>query len=168
MKKVLIYFTQFARELGGSEYAAMLGAVGRRAPKLDAELAKKIYARVAEATGAHLVDSLTTPALGGLGVAFAKTAIGGRLGLRIALDKVPVKEKCSELEVLFSESNSRFVATVAPGNREAFEKIVAGVPCACVGEVTAGDKIEFTGQEVNTSVPLAELIRSYKATLDRV
>ena len=157
-----------APELGGSEYAAMLGAVGRRAPKLDPEQAKKIYAKVAEATGAHLVNSLTTPALGGLGVALAKTAMGGRLGLRIALDKVPVSEKCSELEVLFSESNSRFVATVAPDKREEFEKIMAGVPCVCAGVVTDGKEIEFTGREVNTRVSLDELIRSYKATLDRV
>ena len=38
----------------------------------------------------------------------------------------------------------------------------------CVGVVTDGKEIEFTGREVNTRVSLDELIRSYKATLDRV
>jgi phosphoribosylformylglycinamidine synthase len=94
--------------------------------------------------------------------------MGGRLGLKIALDKVPVSGKCSELEVLFSESNSRFVATVAPAQKEAFEKALAGITFACVGEVTDAQTIEFSGKELNFNVAVADLVNSYKATLDHI
>ena len=157
-----------ANELGGSEYFAMLGAIGSNCPKVDAEKAKSIYAKVAETTGAKIVNSLTTPALGGLGIAFAKTAMAGRLGLKVALDKVPVAGKCSELEVLFSESNSRFVATVAPEKKAEFEKLLSGITFACVGEVTDSGKLEFSGRELNFAVDTAELLKSYKATLDHI
>ena len=157
-----------AAELGGSEYFAMLGAVGSNCPKVDAEKAKAIYAKVSDATGAKIVNSLTTPALGGLGIAFAKTAMAGRLGLKVALDKVPVSGNCTELELLFSESNSRFVATVAPENKEKFEKLLDGITFACVGEVTGEQEIEFSGKELNFKVDTAELLKSYKATLDRI
>jgi phosphoribosylformylglycinamidine synthase len=157
-----------AAELGGSEYFAMLGAVGANCPKVDAEKAKAIYAKVADTTGAKIVNSLTTPALGGLGIAFAKTAMAGRLGLKVALDKVPVSGKCTELEVLLSESNSRFVATVAPEKKAEFEKLLSGIPFACVGEVTDSGKLEFSGKELNFAVDTADLLKSYKATLDRI
>jgi phosphoribosylformylglycinamidine synthase len=157
-----------ANELGGSEYFAMLGAVGSNCPKVDAEKAKATYAAVAEATGLKIVNSLTTPALGGLAIAFAKTAMAGRLGLKVALDKVPVTAPCTELEVLFSESNSRFVATVAPENKEAFEKALAGITFACVGVVTDSAKLEFSGKELNFALDTADLIKSYKATLDHI
>jgi phosphoribosylformylglycinamidine synthase len=70
--------------------------------------------------------------------------------------------------VLFSESNSRFVATVAPEKKDEFEKLLAGITFACVGEVTGEQEIEFSGRELNFKVNTAELLKSYKATLDRI
>ena len=96
-------------ELGGSEYFNMLGFTGNAVPTVDASAAKALYAKVAAATDGKLVASLITPALGGLGVAFAKSAIGGRLGMKIDLAEIPNDGCRDALELLFSESNSRFV-----------------------------------------------------------
>jgi len=154
------------KELGGSEYYASLGFTGNDVPKVDAKQAIKTYNAISAATEAELVHSLHTPVFGGLGIAFAKKAIAGCLGLEIDLDKIPTSEKLTDLEVLFSESNSRFVATVSPANQAAFEKLMADVVCAQVGTVTTEQTLTLKkGNQVVSSVTVDELTKSYKNTL---
>jgi len=153
-------------ELGGGEYFNMLGYVGNSVPKVDAAAAPATYAKVSEATEKELVNSLHTPALGGLAVGAALVAIGGQLGLEIDLKKVPRTAEMSDAELLFSESNSRFIATVGPEKAPGFEAAMAGVPCACVGVVTDEPALTIAlsdGGELK--LPLEELTASYKSTL---
>ncbi len=150
-------------ELGGSEYFAMLDATGNNVPKVDAETAIKTYRAVSAATAAELADSLHTPAFGGLGVGFARVAMAGRLGLAIDLDQIPA-ENCNDLEKLFSESNSRFIATVAPEKAAAFEQALAGVTFARVGTVIAEPELRFGNQ----TIALDALLEEYKGTLDQI
>ncbi len=152
-------------ELGGSEYFAMLGAVGNRVPKVDAAKACALYGRVAEATKNEWIASLHTPELGGLGLALARTALAGRLGMKISLDAVPCAEVCSVPERLFSESNSRFVATVRPENAAAFEAHFRGFPCARVGMVTSEERLVFSSNTMEWAVPLADILTAYRDTL---
>ncbi len=164
----LVYVIGMTRpELGGSEYLAMLSATGNNVPKVDAERALATYRAVSNATDAELVHSLTTPALGGLGVAFARVAMAGRLGLEIDLGAIPA-ENCSELEVLFSESNSRFVATVSPEKKQEFEKMLSGVVFAEVGKVIPEEKLVLRGSRGTEEIPLEALLREYKGTLDQI
>jgi phosphoribosylformylglycinamidine synthase len=157
------------RELGGSEFYSLLGATGNEVPQVRVENALALYNKVSEATGKELCRSLHTPVFGGLGVAFAKTAIGGRLGLDIDLGKVPVFCKLADTAILFSESNSRFVATVAPENKDAFEAIMAGLPCNLVGTVTATPVITFRhGALVTAEIALDDAVSAYKKTLKNV
>ena len=93
--------------------------------------------------------------------------MAGRLGLEIDLDKIPC-ENCSALEAWFSESNSRFIATVPEKNRAAFEAIFDGVPCAAIGKVTSGNTIKVIGRGADCELDLAALLNNYKKTLDRV
>ncbi len=151
-------------ELGGSEFYAMLGAVGNRVPRVDAAGAVAIYEKVAAATQAELVEALHTPALGGLGIAFAKMAMAGRLGADIDPEKVPQEGGLSLEELLFSESNSRFVAAVAPERAAEFEKLLSGVPFARVGVVTAEPVLKIG----TVQVPVAALLDAYKGTLDQI
>jgi phosphoribosylformylglycinamidine synthase len=90
------------------------------------------------------VRSCHTPALGGLAAALARVAFAGRLGAELDLGKVPQgarsagqggAEPLSDTELLYSESNSRFLVSVAPQSAPAFEALFAGQPCACVGRV---------------------------------
>jgi phosphoribosylformylglycinamidine synthase len=158
-----------ANELGGSEYYAMFDAVGNKVPKVDAQYAKKVYQAVSKITEAELAHSLHTPALGGLGVAFAKTAMGGRLGLKIDLDKVPLSEPCSAAQILYSESNTRFLMTVSPENAEKAEKLLTGIPFAKVGEVTTEPVLEISGTSIETGkIKLDKLVKAYKDTLDHI
>lgn len=156
-------------ETGGSEYFAMLNATGNNVPKLNAEKAIEIYNNVSAATESELANSLHTPALGGLMVAFAKCSIAGCLGAKIDLNKLPMSSEISTVEALFSESNSRFVATVSPDDQAQFEAFLGDIDFACVGEVTANEVIEIStleGGKIQVSVD--ELRNSYKSTLDMI
>ena len=164
----LVYVIGATRpELGGSEYFNMLGYTGNAVPRVEAGPALEIYRRVSSATAQKLAASLISPALGGLGVALAKTAMGGRLGLDIDLAAVP-GEGCSDLELLFSETHSRFVATVRPENQAAFEAALAGVPAALVGRVIAEPELRIAGRSAAFRVSLEALLTEYKSTLDRI
>ena len=155
------------KELGGSEYFNMLDAVGNDVPKVDADAALALYGKVIEATKNHLVNALATPGLGGLGVTFAKMAMAGRLGAAIDLAAIP-QENCAAADVLFSESNARFVATVPENQRGAFEKLFENQPCRCVGKVTGTEKLNFTGMGSGFEVQLDDLLESYKGALDQI
>ena len=123
-------------ELGGSEYFAEHGFVGNEVPKVDAEAAKKIYGAVAEAIEMQLVASCHDCSDGGLGVALAETAFAGGLGIAADLSAVPVEKALRADHLLFSESQSRFVITVAGARVKDFEKTMAGVPFAKIGKTT--------------------------------
>ena len=118
------------RELGGSEWYALHGAVGNAVPKVDAEAAKALYEALHRAMAAGLVASCHDCSDGGLGVALAETAFAGGLGLEVDLRAVPAEGIARNDELLFSESQSRFVVTIRPEQREAFEAALAGSACA--------------------------------------
>ena len=154
-------------ELGGSEYFAKLGAVGNRVPKVDADVAIATCAAVSEVTEAELAHSLHTPSLGGLAIGFAKIAIGGRLGLTVDLDKIPSTTGISAHELLFSESNCRFIMTASPENRAEIADILSDIPHAIIGSVDDSAKIAITGK-ANIDISLDTLVDNYKSTLDGV
>jgi phosphoribosylformylglycinamidine synthase len=167
----LVYVIGITRaELGGSEFLAYAAnATGNAVPKVDAVLAKTIYERVVATTQAELCHSLHTPALGGLGCAFAKKAIGGHLGLDLDLSAVPTAGELTPVEVLFSESNSRFVATVGPRDRERFEQLLGEVPHALVGRVTlAPDVVMHWGDRRLCRLSVDDLTAAYTRTLGQV
>ena len=153
-------------ELGGSEYFAMLGATGNSVPQVEPAAALALYAKVAKATEKKLVRSLHTPALGGLAAAMAKVTIGGDLGMKVELNSIPQCGGCSAAELVFSESNSRFIATVAPENAAAFEAELAGTAFAKVGEITAERKLILTADgAVLAEIGVDELAENYTSAL---
>ncbi len=81
------------------------------------------YGRLTEAISRELVASAFPVSHGGLGIALAKVAIAGRLGMDLTL---PAGVRPDYY--LFSESLGRFVVTVDPDNKRAFERIV-GTGC---------------------------------------
>ncbi|MFH2105679.1 MAG: AIR synthase-related protein [Candidatus Micrarchaeota archaeon] len=110
-------------ETGASEYLASFGQIGSNIPKLNASAAKKRYKKMSKAIKKELIASCYAVNYGGLGIALAKVAIAGRLGMHISLK---LKKDVRHDYYLFSESQGRFVVTVNPSNKESFEKIMAG------------------------------------------
>jgi phosphoribosylformylglycinamidine synthase len=132
-------------EMGASEYFALQGFVGNEAPKVDARRAKALYEALSLAMSQGLVASCHDCSDGGLAVALAETAFAGALGLEADLGKVPSPGIERDDFLLFSESASRFVVTIRPENKKAFDASLQGNTFAEVGKITGGAGFRIHG-----------------------
>jgi phosphoribosylformylglycinamidine synthase len=155
-------------ELGGSEYFAMQDKIGNSVPEVNVENAIKIYNAVSDITERKLASSLHTPALGGLALGFVKVSMGGRLGLDIDVEKIPVEGELSFEEIMFSESNSRFIMTANPDNAEEIASLLEGISYAKVGYVREKMEICFEYAEKVFKVKTNLALEKYKQTLHNV
>jgi phosphoribosylformylglycinamidine synthase len=168
-------------ELGGSEYFSMKGDeegkryIGNKVPKVDLEKNKNLYQSLSKAIDNELVASAISVGIGGLGVALAKTAIGGRLGMEVNLAEVPIihGSECSRDDyLLFSETQGRFVVTINPDYKQKFETIMMESDgwCEKIGRVRNDDQFVIernlgtheSTSPINTTVN--QLANSYKST----
>ena len=154
-------------ELGASELAGELGFTSPDVPQVEAVSARRRYKTLHDAMMVGLVSACHDCSDGGLAVALAEMAIGGRLGADIDCDAAPGARGLTDLELLYSESASRLVVTVAPENQAAFETLFAGQPCGLLGTVAASPELTLRRSEaVLCAEPAEELARAFKATLD--
>jgi phosphoribosylformylglycinamidine synthase subunit PurSL len=137
-------------ELGGSEWYALHGAIGNSVPKVNALRARALYEALHRAMMDGRVASCHDCADGGLGVALAETAFAGGLGMDVDLRLVPARDVVRDDHLLFSETPSRFVVTVTAENRSAFEDILDGHACGCIGTVTGNGLLKVTGRSGTT------------------
>lgn len=129
------------KEMGGSEYYAMMGAkrregcIGNKVPKVNASAArtKNIALHKAAATG--LVASYHDCSDGGLGVAAAEMAFSGGYGMEMDIDRTRTPILRDDF-ILFSETNSRMIAEVPPQYATAFERTMRGTNYSLIGKVT--------------------------------
>ncbi len=131
-------------ELGGSHFARVHGLSGGQVPKVDAERARGLFEVLHRAIDSGLVRACHDLSEGGLAAAAAEMALAGRTGLRVSLSQVPHDmAKPTAAELLFSESNTRFLVEVAPEHTEAFGELLADWPHALVGEVIEEPRLEI-------------------------
>ncbi|NUX01421.1 phosphoribosylformylglycinamidine synthase [Wolbachia endosymbiont of Madathamugadia hiepei] len=127
-------------ELGRSEYQLYSGMGNNNVPKVDAKSARKLYERYNLAIKDGIIASAIAPNLGGSAVALAKSLIAGGLGVEIDLSLVPVgKTQNTDIInkiIMFSESQSRILVTIAPQNQQRFEELFKGIAFSCIGKVT--------------------------------
>jgi len=155
----LVYVIGETREeLGGSEYYALLGAPGNTIPALDAARAKARYERLAGAIAHELLASAFPVGRGGLGTALAKVTVAGGLGMDLTL---PIPDGMRPDRFLFSESLSRFVVTVAPDHKRAFEQAL-GADAILLGR-TGGSRLRISGRTLLADIAIADLARAYTA-----
>ncbi|BAH77074.1 AIR synthase-related protein [Solidesulfovibrio magneticus] len=154
-------------ELGASELAGELGFTSPDVPQVEAVSARRRYKTLHDAMMTGLVSACHDCSDGGLAVALAEMAIGGRLGADLDCDAAPGARGLTDLELLYSESASRLVVTVASENQAAFETLFAGQPCGLLGSVTQAPELTLRrGKAVLCAEPAEELARAFKATLD--
>lgn len=165
----LIYLLGLTRpELGASEVAAELGGQGGLVPEVDLLSARKRYQTLYQALDQGLVTACHDLSDGGLAVALAEMAIGGGLGVQVDLDQVPCcPQEMSLLEIMYSESASRLLVSVAPHNRQAFENLFAGQKMACLGKVVNNQEFRLDyGGESCLLLTVDELRQAWRKTLD--
>ncbi|MCK4650038.1 phosphoribosylformylglycinamidine synthase subunit PurS [Candidatus Pacearchaeota archaeon] len=158
-------------ELGASEYFELVGEnergepyVGNSVPKVNASMAYQIYSAFNKAINEGVIASSIPVNSGGLGVALAKTCIAGQLGAKIDLTGLNRAENVDRDDfILFSESQSRIIVTIAPENKEKFEEIFKNVSFAKIGKIVE-EEFSVIGLEGNEIIKInvKDLTDGYK------
>ena len=94
--------------------------------------------------------------------------VAAGLGMVIYLERIPLAEPITRDDfVLFSESNTRFLAEVAPEDKQQFEDMMAGNNFAEIGQVTNNGKLEVYGRRGHRvlAATLAELKEAWQQPL---
>ena len=124
-------------EVGGSEYLkTIFNLVEGDAPNLDLEREGNLQNALLAAIENGLIASAHDISEGGIAAALAECCVANRESLKGASVKIPIKTRADFS--LFSESQSRVIVSLAPKNKEAFEKLISGgnVPLTFLGQVT--------------------------------
>ncbi|TNF33160.1 MAG: phosphoribosylformylglycinamidine synthase subunit PurL [Deltaproteobacteria bacterium] len=138
-----------------------------RASELPPEGAPALYIALHGAMRAGLVRACHDLSEGGLLVAAAEMALGGRRGLTVDLSAVPVEDGLRPRQIAFLERPGRLLVEVAPRDVAAFEAALAGHVCARVGAVTDGDALHVDGLEAPSRVPVAALTAAFRSLIDQ-
>jgi phosphoribosylformylglycinamidine synthase len=136
-------------ELGGSEYYQMMEAVGLHVPLVEVKEVRPLYRALHEAIGRGLVSSAHAVTRGGLAVHLAMLAFGGGLGIEMRLAEIPSPRGLTDSQILYSESAGRFLVSVNPENKSAFEGLFAGLKVARIGEVTESPRLRIRDRSGN-------------------
>ncbi|MDP2922002.1 MAG: phosphoribosylformylglycinamidine synthase subunit PurL [Candidatus Omnitrophota bacterium] len=131
-------------EMGGSHYNLINNSVGNNAPRVDAVKGLKIFKKMSEAAGQGLLRACHDCSEGGIAAALAEMAFSGGFGADIRLKEAPCDVKRNNV-ILFSESNTRFIAEVRKENRKKFENHMKGVSMGMIGRVTGKKDLVIYG-----------------------
>ena len=159
-------------ELGASEYFAQVGEeekgrgeryIGNVVPQVDVQRNLSLYRSLSQAIQDDLIASAQSVSRGGLAVALAKTAMGGKVGLDISLDNLPGTSSRNDF-ALYSESQGRIVVTVAPEDQQRFEALMQSHAFAQIGHVTKNEFIIRNQTQNIVSTTVDSLLTSYHST----
>ena len=164
-------------ELAGSELAGELSLMGGAVPEVDLLTAKTRYGLVHQAMQSKLISACHDLSDGGLAVALAEMALGGRLGARINLDRAPVHGMAknngpldSLTSLLYTESASRLLVTVPRDSIRDFQTLFGAsldYDAALIGNVTDTDDLILTSNDsVVLQASCEAIAKSFKATLN--
>lgn len=156
--------------MGGSELAEAFelpdSMNANLPPKFNAHGNLEVYRFLHKAILSGFIQSCHDISDGGLLVALAESAIGGRLGVTIDLDNCHNDVSAmhdSRAAFLFNESCGRFVVSVKPEEEESFQNFFEGIACAYLGEVKSDPilRVQDVGLVI-VDAPLTDLQKAWK------
>jgi len=129
-------------EMGGSHYNLVNGFAGGDVPRVDLELAPRIFRALHEAMRHGLIRACHDLSEGGLAAAMAEMAFAGGVGA----DVTELRGGALPNDVaLFSESTTRFVVEATPANAAAVQEVFAGLPLAPLGRTVKEPRLRIVG-----------------------
>ncbi|MDR1511208.1 MAG: phosphoribosylformylglycinamidine synthase subunit PurL [Endomicrobium sp.] len=150
-------------ELGGSVFSKISnmkgGAVPNVFPSESKDIMKKIYSAISE----NLIEACHDCSEGGIAVAVSEMAFSANKGVKIDIDAVNIYShlECESeggirimtpAEILFSESNGRFIVEIKPNNEEKFKKILGGAVFSEIGYVSDDKEVIFESKRSNVKI----------------
>ncbi len=157
-------------EMGGSHYSELIGSgiEEGNVPVIDAAKSTAVFAAVEESIRKKTVLACHDMSEGGLAVALAEMCFSGGIGAEVELRSVPHNgSDVNDEVVLFSESQTRFIAEVEKGKEAMFEGAMRQSGCSygMVGK-TKGKRLVIrgsTGKIIDADVK--ELKYAWQGTL---
>ncbi|MCC6458553.1 MAG: phosphoribosylformylglycinamidine synthase subunit PurL [Caldilineaceae bacterium] len=144
-------------ELGGSLLHSLYGSTAGKAPGLP-DQGLETYRRLHQAMCNHLIHACHDLSEGGLALALAEMALGGRLGIEADIPSSGL----SPISALFAESNGRLVVEVAPEDALALEATLAGSSFTRLGVVTERQQFSLAVDGTPTiDLSVAELVSAW-------
>jgi len=162
-------------ETGGSEYCAYMGEkiegkayLGNEVPDVDAEVNSKLYRSFENAMKEGLIASSISIERGGLGIALCRSALGGNLGFEVDLAKVPQSGVSRNDTLLYSETQGRFIVSVAHQNKEKFETLFRESIFSEIGVVKGNSSGIISGMTGSTcaTLDLELMSKKYKGLFE--
>jgi phosphoribosylformylglycinamidine synthase len=160
---VLVLLGRTKEEMGGSHFHLVTGKNGGEVPKVDVELAPRIFQKIHEAMRGGLIRSCHDLSEGGLAVAVAEMAFAGGIGADITVGGSTLADAAA----LFSESPTRFVVEVSPEKFEALAKLFDGLPFSKIGTTCKEPRLRIAGASGEWLVwsPLDQLKEAWRGPL---
>jgi phosphoribosylformylglycinamidine synthase len=124
-------------ELGGSEFLKLFNQLGKNVPVVRKKDAKRIYEKMADANDLQIIQSAHDISDGGMLMAIAESLFSKANGADLNLDNF-IDLSCEA--ILFAESHSRFIVSIAPKDKEKFEQIMKN-DAIYLGKVTNSGKL---------------------------
>ncbi|TYR79126.1 phosphoribosylformylglycinamidine synthase subunit PurL [Priestia megaterium] len=159
-KEDLVYVIGEAKpEFAGSELQKVLeGSIFGKSPELDLAIEQTRQKQLLEAIQAGVIQSAHDIAEGGFAVALAEKVMNSSgLGVNVTVTG-------DATTALFSETQSRFIMTVSPDNKAAFESIVKDA--TLVGHVTEDATLTIKNEEhVLLQLAVEELTTAWKGAI---
>jgi len=154
---------EFKPTLGGSHFNLVTSNTSQPRQEEDMQevpdtspLAPRVYQTLHQAIQAGWVRAAHDLSEGGLGVAAAEMAIGGRMGLCLDL---PLDDM---LLALFGETNGCLLVEVAAAHAAQFAHKFNGLPCRQIATVTADEQLTFLSTRQGAfTLPVASLVQAW-------
>lgn len=140
-------------ELGGSHYFGLHSFIGNNTPIVRPDAGKQVMESLSKAINLGLVRSCHDCSEGGIGVAASEMSFSGGIGMELDLEHVSVGEDIPYDDFrLFSESNSRFIVEIEPGDQTAFANQMNGVSIGFLGKTIESTEFIINGIKGNRVV----------------
>ncbi len=155
--------------LGASHYYKVVaGQKAGNTPRLNIALEKGVQSAVLALIQSGLVKSAHDCSEGGLAVAIAESCMSGNIGATVELPSGPALAKypdhAARAGLLFGESQSRIVITVASENVEAVMEQLMSLPHSRIG-VVGGEILAISAHEKLLAVTVAELRETFEQSI---
>ncbi|MBW2992051.1 phosphoribosylformylglycinamidine synthase [Candidatus Woesearchaeota archaeon] len=123
-------------ECGGSEFYRIANKIGANSPKVDAKKARALYEKMYELNKKQMLSACASVNQGLL-ITLAKMSIAGQLGVEADIRDIA---DLSAEKIFYSESQSRFIVTIDPKDKEKFEEEMDSFDITQIGVVKDSNK----------------------------
>lgn len=150
-------------ECGGSEFYHLFDETGSKSPKVNPEKARKLYEKIYESNQKDLLSACQSISWGGFLTHVGKMAIAGNMGAELDAAKIPTQSELPIEKIFYSETQSRFIVTINPLNKDEFEKMLQGFVFAEIGKTVTERFTVKNRNETIIEMTVSEMDDIYKA-----